>query len=131
MPAGKPGLRVISVQCSPPSVDLYRPDPGPPDDISHSLRCASHIAAYMMSGLFGSMLMSTPPVLWSLYRTLRPVLPPSVVLKIPRSSLGPPYLPKAATKTMSGFFGWMRIFAIASTFLNPMCVHVLPASVDL
>ena len=34
---------------------------------------------------------------------------------------------------MSGLVGWMRIFEIASTVSlpKPMCVHVLPASVDL
>src|SRR3954463_11379074 len=50
IPAGRPALRVISVQCSPPSVDLYRPLPGPPLDIVHSLRYASHNAAYITSG---------------------------------------------------------------------------------
>ena len=44
-PAGKPGLRVISVQVSPPSVDLYMPLPGPPLDIWYSMRYASHSAA--------------------------------------------------------------------------------------
>ena len=37
-----------------------------------------------------------------------------MLLKTPRSSLGTPYLPKSATKTMSGLVGWMRIFEIAS-----------------
>ena len=44
-PDGKPALRVISVQVSPPSVDLYMPLPGPPLDIWYSMRYASHSAA--------------------------------------------------------------------------------------
>jgi hypothetical protein len=44
-PDGRPGLRVSSVQVSPPSVDLYRPLPGPPLDICHETRYASHSAA--------------------------------------------------------------------------------------
>src|SRR5436853_3322703 len=93
MPGGRPWFLVISVQCSPPSVDLNRPLPGPPLDMPHSLRYASQSAAYITSGLLGSIEMSTPPVLSSRYSTLRHVLPPSVVLKMPRSSLFAPYLP--------------------------------------
>src|ERR1041385_1467053 len=128
---GSPGFLVISLQCSPPSVDLNNPDPGPPLDIDHSLRNASQSAAYITSGLVRSIEMSTPPVLSSRYKTLRQVFPPSVVLKIPRSSLGPPYLPKEATNTTSGLRGSMRTLAIASEFSKPMCVQVFPASVDL
>src|SRR5258708_32379424 len=131
MPEGSPGLRVISVQCSPPSVDLNSPLPGPRLDIEYSTRKASHSAANITFGLLRSIAMSTAPVLLSRKRTLRHVLPPSVVLKTPRSSLGVPYLPKPATTTTSGFVGWMRIFKIASESLNPICVHVFPASVDL
>ena len=35
------------------------------------------------------------------------------------------------TNTMSGFDGWMRTRPIRPAFGSPMCVHVLPASVDL
>src|SRR3954451_21493350 len=86
-PDGSPGLRVISVQCSPPSVDLNRPLPGPPLDIEYSTRNASHIAANITSGLLRSMAMSTAPVLSSRNSTLRHVLPPSAVLNTPRSLL--------------------------------------------
>src|SRR4051812_16428050 len=65
MPLGRPVLRVISVHVSPPSVDLKRPEPGPPEDIVHSVRYASQRDAYMMSGFVWSILMSTPPVLSS------------------------------------------------------------------
>src|SRR5450759_836303 len=130
-PVGSPGLWVISVQCSPPSIDLNKPLPGPPLDIEYSTRKASQSAANMTFGLCGSIAMSTAPVLLSRNSTLRQVLPPSVLLNTPRSSLGTLYLPKSATNTMSGFVGWMRIREIASDSLKPMCVHVLPASVDL
>src|SRR5678815_4273108 len=111
-PVGRPGLRVISVQCSPPSVDLKRPLPGPPLDIEYSTRNASQSAANITSGLWGSIVMSTAPVLLSRNSTLRQVLPPSVVLKTPRSSLGTPYRPKSATKTMSGLVGWLSLIHI-------------------
>src|ERR1700743_567338 len=130
-PEGMPGLRVTSVQCSPPSVDLNRPLPGPPLDIWFSLRYASHIAAYMMFGFVSSISMSTAPVAGPRSRTLRHVAPPSVDLYTPRSSLLRRYCPESAMKTMFGAVGWMRILEIASEFLNPTCVQVLPASVGL
>ena len=89
MPAGSPGLRVISVQVSPPSVDLKRPLPGPPLDIWYSTRYASHSAANITFGFLRSIATSTAPVLSSRNSTVFQVLPPSVVLKTPRSSLGP------------------------------------------
>src|SRR5690348_13925017 len=97
MPVGRPLARVMSVQVSPPSVDLNSPLPGPPLDICHSLRYASHIVAYITFGSFGSIEMSSAPVSGPRYSTLRHVLPPSVDLKSPRSSLGTPYFPKSAT----------------------------------
>src|SRR5262245_64890426 len=57
-PRGIPGLCVISVQFSPPSVDLNSPLPGPPLDIVYSLRYASHIAAYITFGFVRSLVMS-------------------------------------------------------------------------
>ena len=72
-----------------------------------------------------------PPV-WSFRnRTLRHVAPPSVLLKMPRSSFGTPCWPNAATYTMSAFVGWTRIFEMFCASLKPMCFHDLPASVDL
>src|SRR5213076_149771 len=97
IPEGKPLFRVISVQVSPPSVDLKRPLPTPPLDICHDTRYASHIAAYRMFGLFRSMARSIAPVLLSRKRTLRHVLPPSCERNTPRSSLGPGGWPNAAT----------------------------------
>ena len=104
-PCGRPGLRVISRQVSPPSVDLYRPLPGPPLDIWYSTRYASHNAANTTLGLRRSMATSAAPVLPSLNSTFFQDLPPSALLKTPRSSLGTLYLPKSATKTMSGLAG--------------------------
>src|ERR1017187_3912994 len=107
------------------------PLPGPPLDIFHSLRYASQSAAYITFGLVWSISTSMPPDSGPLYRTLRQLLPPSVDLKMPRSSLLTPYFPKSATNTMFGFVGWMRMREIASEFAKPMFVQVLPASVDL
>src|SRR5689334_22871840 len=95
--SGSPLLREISVQCSPPSVLLNSPEPGPPDDIWYSLRYASHIAAYITFGLLRSMEMSIAPVLSSRKSTFFHVFPPSVDLNTPRSALGTAYLPKLAT----------------------------------
>ncbi len=96
-PDGMPGLRVISVHVSPPSVLLNSPLPGPPDDIWYSLRYASHNEAYSTLGLLRSMTMSMAPDLSSRKRTRRQVLPPSVLLKTPRSWLGTEYFPNDAT----------------------------------
>src|SRR5260221_864375 len=79
-PDGRPGLRVISVQVSPPSVDLNRPEPGPPLDIVYSFRNASHRAAYMTFGLERSIAMSMAPVLSSRSSKRFHVFPPSADL---------------------------------------------------
>ena len=127
-PAGSPGLRVISFHVSPPSMLLNKPLPGPPLDIWNSRRNACHSDAYSTFGFARSNAMSMPPVLSSRNSTFFQVVPPSVLRKIPRSLLGTLYLPKAATKMMSGFVGWRRIFEIAFVSEKPTCVHVLPAS---
>src|SRR5512146_259576 len=62
IPVGNPGLRVISVQCSPPSVVLKMPPPAPPLIRSHGLRPACQSAAYRTSGLLGSITSSIAPV---------------------------------------------------------------------
>ena len=49
--------------------------------------------------------MSIPPVLSSRNSTFFHDVPPSVLLKTPRSALGTLYLPNEATNTMSGFVG--------------------------
>src|SRR5215510_11490182 len=90
VPAGKPGLRVISVHVSPPSVDLNNPLPGPPLDIWYSTRYASQSAANITLGFFRSIATSMPPDFASLNSTFFQLLPPSVDLKTPRSSLSLP-----------------------------------------
>ena len=101
---------MISVHVSPPSVDLNRPLPGPPLDICHSLRYASHSAAYMTFGLCGSIEMSTAPVLASAIEHLAPRLAAvGALVDAALFAVGTPYFPKSATKTMFGFVGWMRI----------------------
>src|SRR4051812_47194218 len=79
-PPGMPVVRVSSVHVSPPSTDLNSPLPGPPLDIPHSTRYASHSAAYITFGSVGSMATSMAPVLSSRYRTRFHDLPPSVLL---------------------------------------------------
>src|SRR5215831_4061172 len=86
---GKPLLAsgVISVQVLPPSVERNSPlaegavGLSPPERYSQPLRRKSHIAANMMSGFSGSMVMSVQPVeRLAPLRTRFHVLPPSVVL---------------------------------------------------
>src|SRR5882724_10993427 len=86
---GKPLLAsvVISVQVLPPSLERNNPlaeaalGLSPPERYSQPLRRKSHIAANMMSGLFGSIAMSVQPVeRFGPLRTCCHVLPPSVVL---------------------------------------------------
>src|SRR5437879_5411913 len=78
-PAGRPGLCVSSVQCSPPSDDLRMPPPTPPDISCHGLRCACQNAAYSTAEFDGSSTRSEIPVESLRKSTLRHVLPPSVV----------------------------------------------------
>src|SRR4051794_14063605 len=88
MPAGKPALRVSSVQWSPPSVVFHSPLPLPPDESSHGVRPACQNPAYSTFGLFGSMTRSTTPVESLRKRIFSHVLPPSFERNTPRSGLG-------------------------------------------
>src|SRR5262245_45706973 len=96
-PLGIPGLRVISDQFSPPSVDLYRPLSSPPDDKLPDVRKTSEIDATIPLGFSGSKLKSPAPALSLLNNTFFQDLPPSVDLKTPRSSFLPYGWPSAAT----------------------------------
>src|SRR5690349_18979885 len=96
-PAGSPGLRVSSVHESPPSVDLYNPDPSPPLQSCHGRRYTSHSVAYNTRGFDGSMTRSTAPAFGLLNSTRVHVRPPSRERKMPRSSLGANGCPSAAT----------------------------------
>src|SRR6185436_2180082 len=77
IPCGSPGLRVISVQVSPPSVVLNIPEPAPPDTSIHGRRYACQKPAYRTFGLFGSITRSTTPVESFRNRMRSHVLPPS------------------------------------------------------
>src|SRR5687767_13593358 len=72
--------------------------------------------------------MSEMPVESLRNRTFLQFFPPSVVLKTPRSLLGPKTCPSAPTYTMSGLVGWTRTREIWRVSLRPSDVQVLPAS---
>src|SRR5215204_399777 len=104
---------------------------GPPLMMSHPLRKPLYIAAYRMSGFSQSTSMSRPPVSLLTNSVFFQVLPPSVVLKMPRSSLGPNGDPSAASHTVLVLNGWTLMPPICPDSLRPMNDHVLPASSDL
>src|SRR5688572_2001677 len=85
-PFGIPSSSVNRFQVAPPSYVTCRPDPGPPELKNHGQRRYSHIAAKSLFGLTGSITRSATPVRSLTYRTFVQVLPPSVVLKTPRSA---------------------------------------------
>src|SRR5687767_9894744 len=97
MPCGRPGLRVISVHVSPPSVVLNTPEPAPPETSCHGRRCACQKPAYRTLGLLGSITRSTMPVESFRKRILSQVLPPSFERKTPRSGFEPYTWPSAPT----------------------------------
>src|SRR4051812_41925930 len=84
-----------------------------------------------MFGFAGFSSMSDAPVLSEILRTWRQDLPPSVVLKIPRSAFGLNASPTADSQTVFGSFGWMRTAPIWPELYRPLNDHVCPASVDL
>src|SRR6266403_6150442 len=137
---GKPLLAssVISVQVLPPSLERNNPlaegalGLSPPERYSQPLRRKSHMAANIVSGLFGSIAMSVQPVeRFGPLRICRHVLPPSLVLYRPRSGESLHNAPGTAAKTVSLLFGLTAIFAMRSDFSSPAWVHVSPPSVDL
>src|SRR5215475_9734233 len=84
-----------------------------------------------MSGFAGFTSTSDAPTLSDRKRTFFQVLPPSFVLKMPRSGFFLNALPTAATQATSGFVGWMRTAPIWPTSYKPTNDHVWPPSVDL
>src|SRR5687767_2528266 len=122
---------VILVHVSPPSVLRYTPPSRAPEMIVHGLRSARHIEANSTLGLPGWNSTSTAPVLSETKRTFCHVRPPSFVRNTPRSALGLNPFPMAATKATLGSVGWMRMPPMWPDSRSPMCVHVVPASVDL
>src|SRR4029077_14425159 len=117
------GLSCVHV--SPPSREVYKPLPGPPEFISHGCRRACHRPAKRMRGLVGSKQTSEAPVSSSLASTCFHVAPPSVVRYTPRSLPGPNGEPSTAAKAMSGLVGWTIIVPIWPR-LPQTCFHVLP-----
>ena len=84
-----------------------------------------------MSGFSQSTSMSRPPVSLLTNSVFFQVLPPSVVLKMPRSSLGPKGEPSAASHTVLVLKGWTLMPPTWPESFRPMNCQVLPASVDL
>src|SRR5690349_7152946 len=81
--AGSPPPRRFHV--SPPSVDLYTPEPTPPYVRRFGWRRWSHMAAYTTLGFVGSMARSTAPVVeLAPGRTWVQCRPPSVLRYTPR-----------------------------------------------
>src|SRR5437667_11883576 len=101
---GSPLAPLSSVQDAPPSLLLNRPlalgasGPSPPERNVHPLRRKSHIPANSVFGVCGSIDIIEHPVdALAPLRTLVHVLPPSVVLYTPRSSLSLQSLPGTQT----------------------------------
>src|SRR4030065_810885 len=73
-------------QLFPASVVRYNPLPGPPDLKVYAFLWKSHIPAYKIFGLEGSIVRSAHPVPLLTKRIFSQVFPPSIVLKTPRPS---------------------------------------------
>ena len=84
-----------------------------------------------MSGFSQSTSMSRPPVSLLTNSVFFQVLPPSVVLKMPRSSFGPNGEPSAASHTVLVLNGCTLMPPTWPESLRPMNSHFAPASVDL
>src|SRR5439155_27254927 len=128
-PFGRPLLRLISVQVSPPSVERNMPLPGPPETSSQGRRIASQNDAYRIRGLFGSIARSLAPAFSPRLSTRFQVFSPSRHRYTPRSGFAPCACPRAATYTVSASSGWTRTLAMLRVRSSPRCVHVFPASV--
>src|SRR5437870_5323926 len=99
--------------------------------IVHGFRSPRHIDAMMTFELPGAISRSVAPVLSEMNNTFRQVLPPSVVLKTPRSALGLNALPCAATYATFAFTGSMRTAPIWPASYSPRSDQVRPPSVVL
>src|ERR1041385_1719869 len=88
IPLGSPGRCVISVQVSPPSVDLYKPLAGPPLESVQGGRQTSQRMAKSTRELCGSRHRSAAPAQSFLYRTLFHFSPPSGEGNTPRKLFG-------------------------------------------
>src|SRR5262245_52115056 len=129
-PSGKP-LPSSFVHVLPASAVFQIAVPGPPPLKPQEVRRRWYDAAYRVFVSTGSITMSVKPVSSSMNLTLAQVLPPSVVLYIPRSLFGPNRRPSAATYTVLASFGSTTMRAMVCVSFNPTLVNVLPPSVDL
>ena len=128
-PSGNP-LWILN-QFSPPSVDLYKALFSPPELNDQAVLLNSHIEAYKVFGLEGSIAKSAHPVELFRNKIFSQVSPPSVDLKTPLSSLSDQSAPKTATYISLEFSGLTIMFAILSEFSSPIFFQLLPPSVDL
>src|SRR5262245_2470948 len=121
-----------SLQCSPPSVDLNRPLPGPPDRNVHACRRKSHIAAKTVDGSCALEASIAQPVDGFVpASTLDHVFPPSVVRYTPPAVLSFHRCPVAHASTVLPLRGSTMIFAMRSESFSPTLVQFSPPSVDL
>src|SRR6267378_1413837 len=119
---------VSRVQLRPPSRVRKIPPVVPPAVYDHAVRRRAYIAAYSVFGSPGSIARSTAPVSASTFSTWVQVLPPSVVLKIPRSGLSFHSRPSAATYTVLLSVGCGMTREIVDVASRPMDFQVAPPS---
>ena len=129
LPSGNPLW--IFFQFFPPSVDLYNALLSPPELNDHPVRLNSHIDAYNILGLLGSIAKSAQPVDSFRYKIFSQVTPPSLDLYTPLSLLSDQSAPKTATNISFEFLGFTIILAILSEFSRPIFFQLFPPSVDL
>src|SRR5690606_10665799 len=108
----------------PPSTDLCRPLPAPPDRKKSGCRRKSHIPAYRTSGSDGSTARSPQPVPASTNSTLLQVSPPSSERNTPRSAWSAKAYPVAQTKTRFAFSGCTSSCAICRESASPLWVQL-------
>ena len=119
------------VHVVPPSRERNTPLPGPPLSGPHGFNWSCHIPARRIREFFGFIATSEQPVFSSTKRTRFHVLPLSVVRNTPRSGCGPDAWPSAHANATLASAGSTTSRAMRPVFSSPICVHVLPASVDL
>ena len=96
-PFGNPSSSVIFFHVLPPSCVMCNAEPFPPELKNQGSRLCSHMAANSLFGLERSITKSATPVLLFAKRIFSHDLPPSVVLKTPRSGCSPQGEPIAPT----------------------------------
>src|SRR5690606_24837106 len=129
LPIGKPLFSVETLaQVLPASVLLYTPLPSPLPSKFQAFRSLSQAAAYIVLKFFGFTEISIIPVSLFIKSVLLHVLPPSVVLKTPLSSLLEYKCPTAPTITSFGFAGFIKILLMWWLSVSPMFCQVLPLS---